>query len=255
MNIKKLHKNKFSEKSFRLIVFIILIINVLCSNTVLAFRNGRFIDDKSLWSAVGEVGSGSGTLITLDRVLTAAHCVCLALQNGQMHCYRQASFRITLANGGFVKLQGRVDVYPGYRRITKNEYQGFDLAVIMLDENSKQIVRNAYQKGLIYYLPIEFTNIPAIGTSFNLVGYGPTDSQCQGSGGRKNSIQLGVSWVSSSEMKFIYTYVYGCKGDSGGPALNLMNRVAGVVTGANPDTNLTACTLIPPFSGWIMGPH
>jgi hypothetical protein len=257
MKIAKVKKKLFEKNLLKTLSASFFIIFIFSQPISFAFKNGYINEYKiPLWTAIGEVGSGSGTLITLDRVLTAAHCVCVALQNGQMDCAKSARFRVTLLNNAYVELNGRVDVFPNYFKVSKDTSTGIDLAVIMLDENSKQIVRNAYQRGLILFMSLaDQKNLPSIGKEFVIVGYGPNDVLCQGAIGRRNQVVLSLSLMTSTEMKFINMEQYACDGDSGGPVFNKQYKIVSVVTGVNPGVGLTVCTMTYPFQNWIMGPH
>lgn len=235
------------------IALLVMAIGFIFTNTAFAFRGGTNIDER-LWSSIGEVGSCNATLISYDRVLTAAHCLCLYLQNGQTSCKEFVHVRMTGDDRRAIELHGRVIKHTSYRLVTPNLSQGVDLAVIMLDANSQQITRNTIGNHL-GYMPLESPDwYPQPGMLFKLVSWGPTGPQCENAWEGKNELNLVLKKVDSQYMKFIDTARYCCRGDSGSPAISPQTRLAGVVTGGN-SGGLTTCTLIWPYYHWIMGPH
>lgn len=243
---------KYYRKRFGILIRcanVAIITMLLCYSTSHAFRNGTDIDERR-WPEIGEIGAiCSATLISYDRALTAAHCLCLYLQNGATHCEKTARVRIIDDKRRGFELHGQVYVHHTFRKLPGNQSTGTDLAVIMIDEPSRQKI--AYYG--LDYMPLAPLNWqPQIGMQLDLVSWGPAGPRCRDFYG-KNLLRLPVLRIESPLMKFIDSARHGCDGDSGSPAI-WGNKVVGVAQGGNPG-GLTTYTLTSPYYNWIMGPH
>lgn len=207
-------------------------------------RGGTAVPTGSL-EAVVTVGACSGTLITDDTVLSAAHCVCGSSASTYTNCLARTTviFRSVRRNGSSVRenvgIPGDVIVHPLY-------YQGgwlyHDFALIKLDELASNVVE-------VPRIRVETpSNQVSEGDTMTFVGYGPTHA---GNTTNCNGGNAGVKRQASSvldeyrlygdpvgaRLVFYDNAVGACPGDSGGPALNGNNRVVGVASYGNAATN------------------
>lgn len=218
---------------------------VVYSRSVEPIQGGTF--DTTRTSVVGMVrvtgqgalgGMCSGTLIAPNLVLTARHCV--SPTSGEYVVCGESPFGNPYPAGElFVTTDARMSQnskwYGGAEVIVPDEGNdtcGFDVALLILDENVPQSVTRPY----IPRIDIE----PIAGEPYVAVGYGLLSDSNQYSGGERYSrdaldVQCGPSTCTSN-----YAYALRstewlgdtgvCSGDSGGPALDLQNRVIGVVS-------------------------
>lgn len=213
------------------------------------------------FDAVAQLGAQngcSGTLISQSLVLTAAHCFCDEFGNGCLgstivgfsNILRLDNPNTPQNEGGRGPLSviGRAVIHPDMAigDILRN-----DLAVIRLDQPMSEVATVA---------PIPLAGaMPAIGSPITIVGYGHSN----GSGGECSSPigfkrqgttpldQRVVGPVGDSILVLEDPAIHTCRGDSGGPGVDSLGRVAGVISSSTDFTSNTNLRAVPAYLEWI----
>lgn len=166
----------------------------------------------------------SGTLITPVRVLTAAHCVLREFKKVRFRLRNK--FNIDLPATPVVKMR---QLFPACFTLDRRNN---DIAIADL----------ATPVTVVKPTPIA-TRAPAIGDPITLVGYGITPENPENDERSKGERHFGSASVIVVDRNIFLTgdstnpqEAFGCRGDSGGAALNAENQLVGVLaTSANPN--------------------
>ena len=203
------------------------------------FISGGQPVSKNDLDAVGTIPDCTATLISNDRVLTAAHCVCKGISPSVPEdCLKRSYFTLhdvyptdnpkTRDNESLVKtdvhIWGDVKVHP---RFMKDGWLSNDFAMLQLDQPVTS--RAKHIKPLAISYPSEE---PRIGEPLLLVGFGKTGLDCQGAPQGKRSITMPLYEITTYSKTFrIGKSGRGaCPGDSGGPAINKKGHIVGVLS-------------------------
>jgi len=147
----------------------------------------------------------TGTLITRESVLTAAHCVD-SLVNSGSESSLLIYFGSQVTTGGLFLPVDRIRMH----RYWLGEDSRYDIAVVHMAEEAPADVEPVTLSG--HVLDQSF-----VGAEIRLVGFGQTD---EGPGGTKRQ---GTTWVRAVEPTYLYLEsgdVDVCFGDSGGPTFH-----------------------------------
>lgn len=186
-----------------------------------------------------EIGSCSGSLIAPNMVLTARHCVSDTLNEvmGGVDCSKTKSGVPKSTNAFYVTTKQSMTQNPNdYHTVQEvlivpaenSLFCGNDQAILILSENIDP-------SEAVPLVPRVDSTL-AKGEQYYAIGYGATNDAGAGAGQRRRRDNLFVS-CAETECKGSYirdTEWVGdqgiCSGDSGGPALDLQNRVVGVTS-------------------------
>jgi len=163
----------------------------------------------------------TGTLITPNWVITAAHCV-EDVTASQTRFYvgndaRHTSSGAAPSNGAFYRAS-RLIPHPNYDRRTLDN----DIALVEL--------QTAVPANVATPMAYSTTNLaPYQGQNAFYVGFGQTTGLDENTSGVKRSTSTAITQVYSNQFQSNYNGSGTCFGDSGGPAILSINGVSSVV--------------------------
>lgn len=228
---------------------------------------GGYADDKDPAAvAIVEIQQGglcSGSLIGPNLVLTARHCVSNTLKEvgGGVDCgytthgspFKPDRFAVTTNEDAFFS-QSLSDYYTVSEVVVLPEDEDFcgtDQAILILDRNIPADVATPYVPRVDSQL--------AKGEEYYAIGYGATSDSGGGAGQRRRRDELFVD-CAEGDCKGVSSFVKKtewigdtgiCSGDSGGPALDLKNRVVGVTSRGGQNCDSPIYGAVHGWSDWI----
>lgn len=148
------------------------------------------------------LGICTGTLVTLDDVLTAAHCITTPVQNG-------ANAMVVYAGGQFYPVIGG-SIHPLY------DGENHDLAMLTISAPTN-----------IAPVPLGLTKRIAVGQAVTAFGYGQSEDPESG----LRAADMVIDWVGPGVFATSYDATGSgiCQGDSGGPVTTKINGATSVV--------------------------
>ncbi len=183
------------------------------------------IDDGQRLRAAGIC---TGTVVTSDDVLTAAHCITDPIRNGA------DGFVVVTGNGVYPVTKFKVN--PAYRGIGS----AFDTAMITVNQDMG-----------IPAVPINVSDVVATGEEITVYGYGKDEEGQtfldQGRAAYKaGRMRVGAVAQGIFGATFDETGAAICQGDSGGPVIQVINGIPSIV-------GLTSFTISGCLEGSISG--
>ena len=157
------------------------------------------------------LGSCTGTVVTNDDILTAAHCITTPLRRG-------ADGFVVVTNNGEYSVT-RYKVNPNYR----GTGSAFDTAMLTVGQNLG-----------LQPIPINVTDVVTTGEEITVYGYGldenGQDFLAQGLSALKaGKMIVGVTTPGIFAATFNETGSAICQGDSGGPVVQVIGGVPSIV--------------------------
>jgi len=184
-----------------------------------------------LSSSGGKVTHCTGTLVTEDVVVTAAHCVCEGAT--AYDCNDEATVYFsglgveddpdTYFDESNPYVHGDVVVHPSYYFFGSTVQN--DIALVLLKFPFEDNALVAMVK------PINVAKTaPKVGQSLELVGFGFSNDACTSGAGVKRKVNMNVATTSGDRFTVVDADAHTCPGDSGGPALDSQGRLVGVLS-------------------------
>jgi hypothetical protein len=226
---------------------------------------GGYVDDKDravvgvVHMSQGNFGSCTGTLIAPNVVLTAQHCVAPTSTGGGVNCSQTTFGQVYPASSMFVttmtEFTYNINAYYAAQEIVlppgDGSFCGRDQALLILGKPipaSEAVPMVPRVDEPIYE-----------GEEYYAIGYGATsDGQGADSGTRRRRDDLFIQCVAADCPPFAIkeTEWRGdtgiCSGDSGGPALDLLDRVIGVASRGAAGCQMPIYGYVYGWGQWIM---
>ncbi len=165
----------------------------------------------------------TGTLVTEDVVVTAAHCFCKTDDASDCFSTTRVKFFDLPTFPPDFSTDATVIVHPGFSVVAGTPQD--DIAVVLLDMN------NFAMEAVSNVIPIEVAmDEPSVGETLEVVGYGLSDAACEDLDtlGTQRTTDLDVTHVYADTFLMSSPGTGICGGDSGGPVLNDQHRITGV---------------------------
>lgn len=237
---------------------------------------GGYTDDvdKAVVGVVGMSGGGwgfstcSGTLIAPTVVLTAQHCVSPVYDEvyGGIDCDISSfgppddpddiyiTTRTTISNNAEYYGTREILVPPG------NGFCGHDIAIMILDEPVPDSEASPFPPRVDQPVQADMTWLTGPGETYSAIGYGNTGDgwNAGGSGTRRRLDDLNATCVGlGCQDGDIFPQEWlgdtgVCSGDSGGPAVDVANRVIGVVSRGGNNCSYPIYGSVYEWADWIM---